>query len=400
MGALPRTALIGNMNNNHFALARYLRERSVEADLLLFNNEHEHFQPAADTYDLDFMAYTKRLSWGISTGFLAATGDSVKEDLRPYAVLIGCGLAPAFCGKADRKLDVFVPYGDDIWNETRFRLTSPQWLPSVWAAVAAQRTAIRSVNVIHMTRTNAIFEHRLRRLAPGVQRWLDAVPMVHAGTYSEATLDARIVRSHWGHVFKTIRADRDFVAVYHARHHWTGDRGDPNSKGTDRLLRGWAAFVRDNPGKRCALVTIEYGPDVSASQRLVHELGVTDSVVWMPKMLRKDLMVGLALCDVVCGEFEHSWIASGVLYEALVAARPILAWREDDIYRADFPWLYPILNARSVEQIAARLDEAARDVSRARQIGQSGAAWYQEQVVRKAVDRYVTYIEGRAAGAA
>jgi len=400
MGALPRTALIGNMNNNHFALARYLRERGVEADLLLFNNEHEHFQPAADTYDLDFMAYTKRLSWGISTGFVVASGGLVKRDLERYAVLIGCGLAPAFCGKAGRKLDIFVPYGDDIWIETKYRLTSPQWLASVLAAVAAQRAAIRNVGVIHMTRTNDIFERRLKRLAPRVERWLQAVPMVHAGTYSEATLDSRIVRSHWGHVFKQVRAEHDFVAMYHARHHWTGDRSDPNSKGTDRLLRGWAAFVRGNPGKHCALVTMEYGPDVSASKRLVQELGVADTVVWMPKMLRKDLMVGLALCDVVCGEFEHNWVASGVLYEALVAARPILAWREDELYRADFPWLYPILNARSVEQIAARLNEAARNSSWARQIGQSGSDWYREQVVRKAVDRYVNYLEERTAGAA
>lgn len=393
-----RTALLGNMNNNHFALARFLHERGLTVDLLLYNNEHDHFHPSADTYDLDFMSYTRRLSWGVSTGFLSVDRGTVRGDLEPYDVLIGCGLAPAFCAKAGRRLDIFVPYGDDIWIETRYRLVNPQWILPVMAAVAAQRAAIRDVGVIHMTRTNDLFEGRLRRLAPGVERWLDAVPMVHAGTYDEGSLEQRITRTHWGHVFRQLRMDHEFVVIYHARHHWTGSRSDPNSKGTDRLLRGWAAFVRGRPKRRCALVTVEYGPDVAASRRLVQELGIEDSVFWLPKMTRKDLMVGLALSDVVCGEFEHSWIASGVLYEALVAARPILAWRDDDLYRADFPSLYPILSAREPSQITARLEQAAREPAAARAIGRAGAAWYQAQVVNRAVDRYAEFLAARAAG--
>ena len=35
----PKVALLGNMNNNHFSLARYLRDRGAEADLLLFDSE-------------------------------------------------------------------------------------------------------------------------------------------------------------------------------------------------------------------------------------------------------------------------------------------------------------------------------------------------------------------------
>ena len=34
--------LLGNMNNNHFSLGRYLRDAGYDCQLLLFKNEQEH----------------------------------------------------------------------------------------------------------------------------------------------------------------------------------------------------------------------------------------------------------------------------------------------------------------------------------------------------------------------
>lgn len=45
-----RVALVGNMNNNHFALLRYLRDLGVNATLLMFSNEAAHFYPQQDTW--------------------------------------------------------------------------------------------------------------------------------------------------------------------------------------------------------------------------------------------------------------------------------------------------------------------------------------------------------------
>ena len=39
-----KIALIGNMNNNFFSIARYLRDRSYQADLFLID-ELDHFLP-------------------------------------------------------------------------------------------------------------------------------------------------------------------------------------------------------------------------------------------------------------------------------------------------------------------------------------------------------------------
>ena len=47
-----KVALVGNMNNNNFALLRYLRDLGVDAHLLLFDNEIGHFVPEHDTWQL------------------------------------------------------------------------------------------------------------------------------------------------------------------------------------------------------------------------------------------------------------------------------------------------------------------------------------------------------------
>lgn len=392
-----RVAFLGNMNNNHFAMARFLRNRGIDAELLLFENELAHFHPAADTYDLSYRSFTRQLSWGSFTGFLRASPAQIRNDLASYDVLIGCGFAPAYCEKAGRNLDIFVPYGGDIWVDTFYRLVAPHRLPSYWSAVFYQRRGIRHSKVVHMTLTNGIYETQYEKHRGASERWIEGFPMVHSPTYAPEQLNGKADRTHWAWEFRRLREEHDLVVVYHARHYWKCSPDDANAKGTDRLLRGWALFRRKNPAVRAALVTLEYGRDVAHSKALIEDLGISDSVVWFPKMFRKDLMVGLNMADIVCGEFESSWMASGVLYEALVLGKPILAWRDDAYYRDQYPNLYPILNAKGADSIAARLAEYSADPERARRIGEQGRRWYEEEIVKRALDKYLHYIGGRAA---
>lgn len=392
----PRVAFLGNMNNNHFSMVRFLRERGVNAELLLYDHEFEHFHPAADTYDLGYQGYTLQLSWGSSREFLTKPAEQVRKDLAPYDVLIGCGLAPAYCERAGRRLDIFKPYGADLFFQTSYKLVSPQLLPSYLAAVYFQRRGIKNSRVFHMAVTNEHAESCYERFRGGSERWIEGLPMVHLPTYSPSRLESASCGTHWAEDFRRIRRENDLVVVYHGRHVWKCSPQDPNAKGTDRLLRGWAKFREQHPAVKAALVTLEYGSDLSHSKALIKELGISDSVFWLPRMYRKDLMVGLNSADIVCGEFQHSWMTSGVLYEALALGKPILAWREDTAYRAGYPNLYPILNARSSDEIAGRLSAFLVDRAGCRQLGELGRDWYDAEVVTKTLRRYVDFIERRA----
>jgi glycosyltransferase involved in cell wall biosynthesis len=390
-----RVAIIGNMNNAGFALARYLRDRGFDADLLLYENEQEHFHPSSDTYDLDYMRYTRRLSWGAQTRFLKTPAAQVRRDLAGYEALIGCGMAPALLWKAGMALDIFIPYGWDLWEYPRYRFGPPTWIAKTWPAVFAQRRGIGRAAVFHMTPTNDLYEGQWRRLAGESQRWTEASPVIHGPTYDADRLDQMLPRTHWGQEFKAIRAEAELMVVSHARHVWKIDPSKPAAKGTHKLLEGWARFRAANPRIEARLVTMEYGQDVGASKELTRELGISDSVVWMPQMSRKDVMVGLLLADIVCGEFQNSWMAAGVFYEALVAAKPLMTHRIDSLYQDDFPELYPVMNAFSPEDVERQLSAYVSDPARYREMGQAGRRWYERHIADAGVAKYVAYLEAK-----
>ena len=52
-----RVAILGNMNNNGFAIMRYLRDLGVDAHLFLYRNDGigslDHFKPENDSFEID-----------------------------------------------------------------------------------------------------------------------------------------------------------------------------------------------------------------------------------------------------------------------------------------------------------------------------------------------------------
>jgi glycosyltransferase involved in cell wall biosynthesis len=394
---MVKVALIGNMNNNFFTLLRYLQDKGVNSDLFLYNNELEHFHPSCDSFSLDYMDHCKRLNWGAAHSFIKTASQNILTDLREYDVTIGCGLAPAYLNKAGLSLDIFKPYGGDIWSETFFRLASPHRLPSIWHAVINQRKGIPKSVIFHMPVTNATYEEQWQRYRGNSLRWTEGMPMVYAPIYSPDTIQQHLKKTHWWAAFAKVRSSCDLMVFSHARHvHFTENLSlIPAVKGTEKLLEGWALFLKRNPKIRAKLITLEYGQDVLASRRLIKELNIQDSVIWFPKMYRKDLMVGLFYSDIVCGEFTNSWMTGGVLYEALVSRKPILAYRDDQLYKDYYPNIYPIMNANDPVSIADRLEEYTSSPDTFKEMGQVGARWYQEEVVEKALTKYLEYIHAK-----
>ncbi len=129
-----KIALIGNMNNNNFALMRYFRSLGVDAHLFLFSDDgigdHRHFRPDCDTWDIDqWKPYIHRLSvpnspialfgaWGRFARQIFGKHKQALLDVYPakfnvedvraeYDVLIGTGISPAVFLQYRRCLDIF-----------------------------------------------------------------------------------------------------------------------------------------------------------------------------------------------------------------------------------------------------------------------------------------------------
>jgi len=395
--ARSRVAFIGNMNNNHFALARYLRDRGVDCTLFLFPDEIDHFHPRSDTYSLDFQSWTRQLPWGSRRTFLNARADDIRVELEGFDLRVGCGLAPALCGRAGLSLDVLVPYGGDLIEETRYSPCAPRHIRASVAATRAQRRALRTLSVIHSPPLIRMYEVLIERYCPCAARWCTGVPMVYAPEYAPARLATMMGRSHWGHKFLRIRESCTFMVVAHGRHVW-GPHSNPGVKGNDILMAGWSLFLKQIGSLPVKLVLLDYGRDVPRSKQLVRQLGIESSVEWLPMMLRKDLMPGLLLADAVAGEFVHSWECGGVIYEALVAQKPLIMHRAKFADAAEPSVLFPVFQASAPEEVASQLLVLAKEPEIGRAAGKVGYDWYIENVACHGTDKYLELLRARSVG--
>jgi hypothetical protein len=389
-----KIAAIGNQNNNHFSLIRYLRDAGYDADLLLTNAEQEHFHPGCDAYDLSHSIFTKQLSWGSVRSLLATPKKQILDDLENYDIIIGTGLAPAYVSRACMRLDVFDPYGSDIKDQLTYKIVAPHFIHHDLFSVYHQRRGIAQSRVIHAAKMNSEYESNVQKFAKRSDRWYEFMPMVYAPQYEVLEKSDDLPCTHWQEEFKKIRNRCDLMIFFGARNNFNNPI-DSNAKGVDVFIDGYCRFLRRNPSVKSLAVFTEYGKDVEKAQLLAQNLGIRGNCVWLPKMYRKDLMVGLSFADICCGQFGISWIQNGTLLEALVAGKPLITWR-DSVQYGDQEGLYSIYNANSPEQISSCLEEFISDPIRGRDIGLEGRLWY-EGAVSKVLDKYCQYINNRAA---
>src|SRR6185436_3643768 len=96
----PRILFIGNMANNSFSLARYLRDEGYEVKVLLMKNEPKHYDPQNDTFSDDYKSFTKVIPWTtMPTDLLNTTKEEIRKEIEGYDILIGLGSAPAYLNK-------------------------------------------------------------------------------------------------------------------------------------------------------------------------------------------------------------------------------------------------------------------------------------------------------------
>lgn len=412
---MRRIACIGNMNNNNFALVRFLRDEGYEADLLRLSNETlpelQHFHPCADTFDPRPLEWCRDLDWGNMDTLARVTPQQIRHDLGGYDVLLGCGAAPAFLHKAGLKLDIFLSYGSDLFElpfyspkdeftpdfedtQGATHLSVPPFVLShsnpqqmsmvLWLRyhrAQAQGIASSSHVVSRHPRTDAI----LTKLGFTGRRLQCDQPIIYTPHFNP---DAIVGQQRLSPLYETmagLRRRHSLLVFHHARHIWHSQVDAYSAKGNDILVRGFASFVSTPAGAEAGLVMAEYGPDVGHTRALVDQLGITDRVSWVPLMARRDIMVCLGMADVAASEFTHGWLTGGCIFEPLAMGRPLLGYRDDDRYRDDYPELYPMLNAATPEQVAQALARCVADPEWAAAIGESGRRWFETYIIRKSL---------------
>ncbi len=381
-----RIACMGNTNHNMFSLVRHLRERGLNAELLVFNTEIENFHPANDTFDLEYEKYTRILDWGDQTNFINIKPTEILEELEPYDFLIGCGPAPAYLHKAGRVLDVFSPYGSDLYEMTAYKYQRvarniyKNFLGQIdqYQMINAQRSGIKTAHYI--LNNNEKWSPYYPKLGFKGEHLKFPIPQIYMPPRDPDSTTSMPVSPPALAPLRQILEGYE-VSIFHgSRHVWSGFSDQYAHKGNERLVRGFAQYLNSSSATHACLIMCEYGPDVQKTKHLVNELGVSEHVIWLRKLRRKDILMCLELVDLVACEFEISWLGGGTLYEALAMGKPIMQYRDDQLYEADYEELPQILNCREPDEISESLQKFANNAEYYAGIGEKGRDWYCKHV--------------------
>ena len=390
-----KIGFLGNMNNASFAAARYLRDEGYDCEVLIYNTEPTHFAPDQDTFSSDFETFTRRLSWGDPAGFLQLSKDCIKNDTAAYDFIIGNGPAPAAMEKINRRLDVFAPYGYDLYSLPFYKIVHPFRIPAYWQVARLQQRGISKTSNIIFDKTNADFERLIQQFAYPGNRIISTTPMLYDKEYAEDNLLKHLDQHPFCSQLEKIRAENEFLIVQHARHVWKSSSDRWSGKGNNILLKAFKLFLQQNPTVTSKLLLFEYGLDVAASKKLIYELDIVDRVVWFPRLPRKQVMGILWFADLVVGELQISWLTGGVSSETLCLGKPLMQKRTDADYLNDYDELYPMIYAHSEETVLAGLQGFINDPKRYEQIGKQGRAWFEEYYVRRPLGYLTGLINGK-----
>jgi len=351
-----KVALLGNINNNNFAIMRYFRDLGVDAHLLLFSNDGvgclEHFKPQCDTFNLnkwsDFIHQTK-----IHNGPFHVLPHSIqlflfsiynlrnkvlKRNLRldslskfelikifdSYDKIITSGYGPAILNRIERPVSIFYPYAHGV--EGIHRIYAPQFKSFLsrmifeYARYFQIKGLKRSGNILNAE--IGLTQDVLVEL--GLKFRNLAIPMV----YVENDIPHDIVEDDIVEICNELK-ECEFSVLMHSRLAWNEETCQKNalySKNNHWVIGAFAALKRIYPKLEVKLIILEYGPDIDNTKKLIEELNLGESTIWVKKTSRKNIMRLLQGVTLGCGEFIDlpNTIWGGTGWEVLASGIPLL----------------------------------------------------------------------------
>jgi hypothetical protein len=412
-----KIGLIGNMNNNNFALMRYFRDLGADAHLLLYSNDGQdslsHFNPEADTWDIEkwknFIHHTNvpnapiaalnpPLSWIIYyrskirtlLGFQdhavnLTSNEAIVNAYKDFQILVSSGITPAILLRINRKVNIFYPYatGVEFLYSTGYtqRFHNANFIEkSVLKLVQKnQAKGIRSAARV-LNYDSGATEQALEKI--GVNSIRLAIPMV----YSNERLPYEPPNDHLSNVAKIISVS-GLTLVHHARLMWkiSSSLLETDSKLTSKnshwFIKAYAELLQLRPLSRPHLFIFEYGLDVDATKELIDALGISNSVTWLPKMRRKEIMWLLSKVSAGVGEFYQipKMIWGGTGWEVLASGKPLIQGFNfvdgefEKIYGYPSPPLLPVQTESDILQHLLFLTDSPPN---AEKMGSQAKLWF------------------------
>ena len=386
-----KIALLGNMNNNFFAICRYLIDYGYDAKLFIFDYEAKikHFHPSADSYDDEWKKFTHTLPWGSPITFLQTRKKTLINFFSEFDILIGCGHAPAFAQKAGRKLDIFAPHGSDLNHVPHLKGLSAKQLVHYVTIGRNQRKGIVNSENVFSDKLHEKQEIKIEKLGLRI-RYFSAIPSIYIPQYKGLKVDSSEPQLK---KMLQIKKENDLIIFHHSRHSWCNPKDKIALKGNNILFEGVADFKKKYPNINIVIITFEYGDEVLQTKRLVKDLNIEDTIFWFPLYPRKKIMEMMSFADIVTGQFYRSFITYGTIIEGMVMSKTIMHRRDDSLYAKDYKELYPMIHASSVEDVVIGLEEYVANPKKYVKMGKESNKWMRKYVIDRPLKKIMNIID-------
>jgi len=378
-----KIACIGNMNNMMFPICVYLLENGHDVSLY-YLEEYDHFKPDPSLVPATLNIID--LGWNEAM-FKHVSKHEIVELFDSFDFFIGTDYAAAYLSKAKIKLDIYMPAGSDLfhWPWKKFDKNPPEtWEINKVRCARHQLFGIRHARYISLDYTHPLLEQYLVKLGNKSSR-IPVLPFMYFG--KEGLLKLRSNK-------KDIHIEEKCLNVFqHSRQAWQYDADNLHHKGNDKLIRGFAAFVKSNE-VQSKLFLLEYGEHVAGSKKLIDELEISSMVKWIPKMHKDELLMVLEQMDICVGNLQRSFVSYGSVYEALACKVAFMGNRKDELYQDQFSELYPMIHACSTDEVTQQLMHFYNHKTVLKEMGEQAHVWLQENAIRPSVNAVLEVIDG------
>jgi hypothetical protein len=407
-----KIAILGNMNNNGFAVMRYFRDLGADAHLFLYANDGvgclAHFTPENDCFDInkwqDYIHKTlidngpHQVLPGLAR-WLYVNIYNAKNARKPgliklkyqsdyttcslfadFDAIIVSGFGAIHLMKIGLSIKIFYPYCAGV--EGIHRQFAPPWrrllIRTLWEV--SRRSQIcalkKSENVINSSDQGMTAETLDRN---SIKYTNLSIPMLYVNGYMN---DVQVGKGFDMIAEQLLKCDISFLV--HGRQLWLDETckttGELN-KNLHWVLHAISKIKKKRNTVRIKCCIVEYGLDVESTKALAEELCINEEVIWLPKTNRKTLMWLLGKVTIGVGEFiqkpRQLWGGTG--WEVMAAGKPLLQsfyFTDDEfikIYGHEAP---PILKVSSPDDIVSHTIRILDDPSISKSIGADSKRWF------------------------
>lgn len=394
---------MGNMNNNFLAMMKWLRQYGYDAHL--YYRVPGWFYPKEDTLNLEYLSFCHEVDW-LEEGFKPDRFDisEIQKLFAGFEKIIAQGDEAAVLNYCGISIDIYFPYGTDLskyavqphsfnlWQKLRIltRKNSGYGFKDVFSGTPAKFLfqAIQNARYVFMDRTNDEFEDVLKQFRLKGRFEYVPMPFLYYPEYEKEFYCNGKASVHWQGDMDRLREENDFLVLYHGRQYWRKIITDFSRKENDQLIRGFASFIKhEGATSKVKLIMLEFGSDVTASKALVKELGIEEHVFWFPAMSRKDIMYLVSKIDLGSGEFGRSYLTFGTIIECMIMGKPVIHYRQDELYTGQYPELYPLINAKYADDIAEKLSYYYHHRAELHEMGHQAQQWVKKYFIDRPLKR-------------